>query len=314
MWQMIIKRILRGALTMVIVVLLIFVLLRVIPGNPAALLAGEEASEEQIAAITEQWGLNDSLGTQFKVYLQSLLSGDAGMSYQYATTDGMLLWKVTDLVKSRLPYTIQLASMAISMSVIIAIPLGVLTALKQNSALDNVISVFNYVTISFPVFFIGLILIMFFSLQLSWLPVGGTGGFINIILPAFTLSTHFTVTLMRMTKTEVSRILTSDYIRMCRAKGLSNTSVLFIHCLRNAAIPLITLIGLRFGAMLGGSMVVEALFRWPGIGNLLISAVKARDYPTVQFLVPYVALVFVIINIIVDVLYGVLDPRIHREA
>lgn len=314
MWQMIIKRILRGALTMVIVVLLIFVLLRVIPGNPAALLAGEEASEEQIAAITEQWGLNDSLGTQFKVYLQSLLSGDAGMSYQYATTDGMLLWKVTDLVKSRLPYTIQLASMAISMSVLIAIPLGVLTALKQNSALDNVISVFNYVTISFPVFFIGLILIMLFSLQLSWLPVGGTGGFINIILPAFTLSTHFTVTLMRMTKTEVSRILTSDYIRMCRAKGLSNTSVLFIHCLRNAAIPLITLIGLRFGAMLGGSMVVEALFRWPGIGNLLISAVKARDYPTVQFLVPYVALVFVIINIIVDVLYGVLDPRIHREA
>lgn len=314
MWQMIIKRILRGALTIVIVVLLIFFLLRVIPGDPAALMAGEEASEEQIAAITEQWGLNESLWTQLTVYLQSLISGNAGMSYQYATTDGVLLWKVTDLVQSRLPYTIQLASAAIAISVMIAIPLGVLMARKQNSIIDNTISVINYIIISFPVFFIGIILIMLLSLKLSWFPVGGEGSLLHLILPAFTLSMHFTVTLMRMTKTEVSRILTSDYIRMCRAKGLSNVSVLFVHCLRNAAIPLITLIGLRFGAMLGGSMVVEALFRWPGIGNLLISAVKARDYPTVQFLVPYVALVFIIINIVVDLLYGVLDPRIHREA
>lgn len=314
MWSMILKRLFRGVLTLVIVVVLIFVLLRVVPGDPAAMLAGEDATPEQIAMIQERWGLNDPLPTQFITYVQSLISGDAGQSFMYSTTMGEAVWSVTDLVMNRLPYTIQLASVAICISIFIAIPIGIYTALHQGGIVDNTVTVVNFINLSFPVFFIGMIFMAIFALWLRILPVGGTEHWYSVLLPALTLSMHFNVTLMRMTRTEVGRNLTSDYIRMCRAKGLTNRQVLWVHSLRNAAIPLVTLIGLRFGAMLGGSVIVETLFRWPGIGNLLITAVQARDYPTVQFLIPYVALVFIIINIIVDVLYGIIDPRIHREA
>lgn len=313
MGTMIAKRLLRGLLTVAIVVVLIFVLLRVVPGDPASMLAGENATPEQIEAIKEQWGLNEPILTQFMVYLKSLIRLDAGMSYQYAVA-GTPIWKVTDLVASRLGYTIQLASAAMLISIAISIPVGVITALKNGGAFDNIVTVVNFLIISFPVFFTGIIFLMIFSYTLKILPVGGTESWKSIILPALTLSMHFNVTLTRMTKTEVGRNLTSDYIRMCRAKGCNNFSVLFIHGLRNAAIPLVTLIGLRFGAMLGGSVVVESMFRWPGIGNLLITAVQARDYPTVQFLVPYVAVVFILINIVVDLLYGVLDPRIRTNG
>lgn len=312
MGTMIAKRLLRGALTVLIVVVLIFVLLRVVPGDPAALLAGENATDEQIEAMREEWGLNKPLGEQFLVYVRSLLKGDAGMSYQYAVS-GTPIWKVTDLVKIRLGNTIQLSVTAILISVFVSIPVGIYMALHDGSILDTLQNVLNFVVLSFPVFFSGIILMMLFSLKLKWFPSGGSDSWKSIILPAVTLSLHFNVTLMKMTKTEVGRNLTSDYIRMCRAKGLSSTAVLFIHGLRNAAIPLVTLIGLRFGAMLGGSVVVESLFNWPGIGNLLITAVKSRDYPTVQFLVPYVAVVFILINIVVDILYGILDPRIHSK-
>lgn len=313
MGRMIVGRLLRGILTVAIVIILIFVLLRVVPGDPAAMLAGENATPEMVAAIRAKWGLDQPLITQFVVYVKSLISGDAGMSYQYAVS-GTPVWKVTDLVMSRLGYTIQLSLAAISISILVAIPLGVISALKNGSTFDNILTTINFINLSFPVFFIGIILMSIFGLTLKWLPVGGTDSWKSIILPAITLSMHFNVTLMRMTKTEVGRNLTSDYIRMCRAKGCSSLGVLFVHGLRNAAIPLVTLIGLRFGAMLGGSVVVESMFRWPGLGNLLITAVQARDYPTVQFLVPYIAVVFIIINIIVDLLYGVLDPRIRREG
>lgn len=314
MLSMIIKRVLRGILTLAIVVCLIFILLRVVPGDPASMLAGPEASEEQLASIRARWGLDLPLWEQFRIYITSLLKGDAGYSFLYGTTDGKQVWLVTDLVKSRLPATIVLASVAMALSILIAVPLGIYTALHPNGVLDNALMVTNFVNISLPNFFVGILLMYAFALRLHILPSGGYEKPSSILLPALTLSAHFSVTLMRMTKTEVTRNMSSDYIRMCRAKGLGKTRSLYVHSLRNVAIPLITLIGLRFGGMLGGSVVTETLFRWPGIGSLLMTAVQARDYPTVQFLVPYIALVFIVINIVVDCLYGILDPRIHREA
>lgn len=313
MWTMILKRLFRGLLTMIFVVVLIFALLRIAPGDPAAMMAGEYATEERIEEVREEWGLNEPITTQFFIYVKALLTGDAGMSYQY-TMGSTPIWSVTSLVLARLPYTLALASAAMLINILVAIPLGVITALKPNSWLDNFLNAFNFVVLSFPVFFLGIMMMFAFGVHLKILPTGGTDSPLSIILPAATLSMHFNVTLMRMTRTEVGRNLQSDYIRVCRAKGLSSIRTLFIHGLRNAAIPLVTLIGLRFGAMMGGAVVVETLFRWPGIGNLLITSVQARDYPTVQFLVPYVAFVFIVINLIVDILYGVLDPRIHRKA
>lgn len=314
MGAMIVKRLLRGALTVALVTVLIFIVLRVVPGDPVSMLAGEDASEEHIQSIITKWGLDKPILEQFTIYIKSLLSGDAGMSFQYATATGQMIWSVKDLVIKRIPYTIILATAAICINIFISIPLGVLLALKPGSLLDDSVNAINYVIISLPTFFIGILLMYVFAIWLKWLPSGGEGGLRHLILPALTLSSHFSVTIMRMTRTEVGRTLSSDYVRMCRAKGLGRLNVLFVHSLRNVAIPVITLVGLRFGGMMAGAVFVERLFLWPGIGDLLISSVQGRDYPTVQFLVPYAALLFTLINTVVDILYGVLDPRVYRKS
>ena len=309
---MILKRALRGLLTLIIVTVLVFVLLRVVPGDAANMLAGGDATPEQVAELRELWGLDKSIGEQFLIYVGKLLTGDAGQSYQF-TSNGVPLYSASELVWMRVPNTLVLAFAALTISIVVSIPLGVLSALKPNSLLDNSVMAFNFGIQSFPVFFIGMLLILFFSLQLGWLPTGGTGSFSSIILPALTLSAHSTVQLTRVTRTEVGRIMNSDFIRTSRAKGLSPISVLFKHGLRNAMIPLVTVIGLRLGALLHGAVICETLFRWPGIGNLLITSLNARDYPVVQILVPYTAFIFIVMNIIVDILYGFLDPRIRQK-
>ncbi len=312
MWSYILKRLLRGVLTVVLVVILIFFLLRVAPSNPAVMLAGEGASAEDIAEIEKLWGLDKPYIQQFFDYVKSLLSGNAGMSFQY-TNNGKPIYTVTELVFARMPNTILLAIASIVISVVFGAILGTLSALKPGSWFDTIITTLGFIINSFPVFFIGIVLIAIFALSLHWLPSGGSGGFASLLLPAMTLSMHFCITMTRMTRAEILRVMSSGFIRAVRAKGVSETMVLFVHALRNAAIPLVTLIGLRIGNLLGGSVVVEGLFRWPGIGQLLITSVQVRDYATVQFLVPYVAFVFVVMNLIVDILYGVLDPRVSRR-
>lgn len=312
MWSMVLKRFLRGVLTVAIVIILIFVVMRVAPSDPASLMAGPEASEEQIESIREEWGLNKPVIEQFWIYIRSLLTGDAGMSFQYVS-NATPLWSVTDLVVARFPNTVKLAVASMLFCVVFGIPIGILCGMYKSSLMDNLIMGSSFTLLSFPTVYIGILLINLFAVKLQWLPPGGNDSLKCIILPAIATGLHFLITLIRTTRSEVIQIMKSDYIKTVRAKGLSNGAVLFVHCLRNASIPLITLIGQRFGTMLGGAVVTEALFRWPGIGNLLITSVQARDYPTVQFLVPYVAVVFIVINVVVDILYGVLDPRIRRE-
>lgn len=307
---MILTRLLRGLITLAIVTVLVFILLRSVPGDMAAMLAGGDATEEQIEELREMWGLNKGLGEQFFIYIRNLLKGDTGWSYQYLE-NGKPLYTAMELVLMRLPYTFLLAIAALMIALIVAIPMGVFSAIKPGGIIDNIGMTMTFTVQSIPIFFIGMLLIMIFSLGMGLLPTGGSGSFANLILPALTLSAHTTTQLLRVTRTEVGRVMDSDFIRTSRAKGLSTRSVIFKHGLRNAMIPLVTVIGLRFGALLHGAVICETLFRWPGIGNLLITSLNNRDYAVVQILVPYTAFIFIVLNIIVDILYGILDPRIR---
>ena len=310
MAKMILTRLLRGLITLAIVTVLVFILLRSVPGDMAAMLAGGDATEEQIEELREMWGLNKGLGEQFFIYIRNLLKGDTGWSYQYLE-NGKPLYTAMELVLMRLPYTFLLAIAALMIALIVAIPMGVFSAIKPGGIIDNIGMTMTFTVQSIPIFFIGMLLIMIFSLGMGLLPTGGSGSFANLILPALTLSAHTTTQLLRVTRTEVGRVMDSDFIRTSRAKGLSTRSVIFKHGLRNAMIPLVTVIGLRFGALLHGAVICETLFRWPGIGNLLITSLNNRDYAVVQILVPYTAFIFIVLNIIVDILYGILDPRIR---
>ncbi len=313
MFNMILKRVLRGLLTLAIVMVVVFVLLRSMPGDAATMLAGADATPEQVEELREMWGLKKSKPEQFVIYIENLLSGNVGMSYQY-TANGVPIYGALELVMMRLPYTLLLGFAALLISLAVSIPLGVISAMKPNSWVDNFVSSFNFTLQGFPIFFIGILLMLIFSLWLGWLPTGGTDtGVRSLILPAVALSAHTTAQLTRVTRTEVSRVMQSDYIRTSRAKGLSQFEVIFRHGLRNAMIPLITVIGLRLGNLLHGAVICETLFRWPGLGNLLITSLNARDYPVVQVLVPYTAFLFIVLNLIVDILYGVLDPRVRQK-
>lgn len=312
MFSMILKRTLRGCLTLAIVTVIVFFLLRAVPGDTATMLAGADATEEQIEELRELWGLNKSTGEQFLIYVRNLLSGSAGKSYQFLS-NGTPIYDASELVWKRVPYTLELACVALLIAAGVGVTLGVICALRPNSILDNIISTITFTIQAFPVFFIGMLLIIIFCFQIKLLPTGGTGELKNILLPAMTLSMHTMAQLFRVSRTEVIRVMSSDFIRTSKAKGLSVYSVIFRHGLRNAMIPLVTVIGLRLGSLLHGAVICETLFRWPGLGNLLITSLNARDYPVVQILVPYTAFIFIIMNIIVDVLYGFLDPRIRQK-
>jgi peptide/nickel transport system permease protein len=210
-----------------------------------------------------------------------------------------------------MPNTIVLALAALLLAILVAIPLGTITALKADSWLDRAVFAVSMTLTAFPNFFIGMVLILIFALGLKLVPTGGFGTPQNVILPAITLAIPFIVSLTRVTRTEMGRVLRSEYITTARAKGLNQRTVLLRHALRNALIPLVTIIGLRLGGLLGGAVIVETLFRWPGIGLLMNQAIQTRDYPVVQYLVPLAALIFVLANFTVDVLYGVLDPRVR---
>ncbi|CAG0943461.1 Glutathione transport system permease protein GsiC [Anaerolineae bacterium] len=300
-------RILRGIVTLALTLILVFVLLRVLPSDPAALLLRNDATEEQIEEARHFWGLDRPIHEQFIVYLSNLVRGDAGNSFQYTRAD----IPAVELVASRIPNTIILSITALLIACTVSIPLGVITSMKPGSLLDNTVFGISFTLTAFPGFFVGMLLILFFALQLRLVPTGGNDQPTSIILPAVTLALPFIVTLTRVTRTEMGRILRSDYIITARAKGLRPNMVMFRHALRNAMIPLVTMIGLRLGGLLGGAVIVETLFRWPGLGSLMIQSILSRDYPVVQVLVPQAALMFILANLFVDILYGYLDPRIR---
>jgi ABC-type dipeptide/oligopeptide/nickel transport system permease component len=287
------------------VVTLVFAALR-LSGDPAATMLPGDASVDELVALRRQLGLDRPLWLQYIQFLVGALSGDFGTSFRHQQP-------ALPLVLERLPATLELAGAALLLAVALALPLGVLAAVYRGRVIDVAAMAFAVVGQATPYFWMGIMLILIVSVELAWLPTSGRGGLERLVLPAITLGTHFAASLARLTRTSMLEVFGQQFVTTARAKGLSEWSVVLGHTLKNAAVPVVTLIGLQFGTLLGGAVVTETIFAWPGVGRLAVQSVFVRDYPVVQAGVFVLALTFVGINLVVDVLYGVLDPRIRRE-
>ncbi len=294
------------------VAVFVFLMLRLTPGDPAAIIAGDNANTQQVDAIRAQLGLEKPLLAQFGIWIGKILQGDFGESFFFKKT-------VADLIAQRIEPTLALAIVTILLAVAVAVPLGVLAAWKQNSWIDRTVMALSVAGFSVPVFVIGYVLIYVFAIQLGWLPVQGYrsislgfGQFIErMILPSITLSVIYIALIARITRAAVLEVLGEDYIRTARAKGLSDRQVLVHHGLRAAAVPIVTVIGLGVAVLIGGVVVTESVYGIPGIGRLVVDAVLARDYPTIQAVVMVFSVVYVALNLLVDLSYVFLDPRIR---
>ncbi len=285
---------------------LVFLFIHLIPGDPVEVMLGESARPADLEELRRGLGLDKPISEQYLLFLKGLLTGDLGTSIH---TGGAVM---TTILK-RLPATVELTVSSMSVALLLSIPLGVISASKQYSLLDNGSMFFALVGISMPNFWLGPLLILLFSVNLGWLPVSGRGGLTHLILPAITLGTALTAKLTRMTRSSVLEILHEDYITTARSKGLLEYMVIFKHALRNALIPVITIIGIQFGALLSGALITETVFAWPGVGRLTITAIQKRDYPLVQGCVLFIAFSYVFVNLITDLAYAWVDPRIRFE-
>jgi len=304
------KYILRRFLYMIPVLigvsLIIFTVLYLTPGDPAMMILGEDAGQEAIEELREEMGLNNTFLVRFFNYLRGALNGDLGTSY----TTGQ---PVLDELFTRYPTTITLAIVSTIVAILVAIPLGILSAVYQNSLIDGISRVIAMVGVSMPNFWQGLLNILIFSVYLKWLPSSGFSSPLHWILPAVTIGTSGAAAIMRTTRSSMLETIRQDYIRTARAKGASEFSVIWKHALRNALIPVLTIIGIRFGASLGGAIVTEQVFGIPGIGKLMIDSINTRNYPVIQGGVLLIALAYSVINLIVDILYAYVDPRIKSQ-
>lgn len=285
-------------------VTIIFVVLRLVPGDPAYIMLGPDADQAQVDALRTQLGLDHSLAQQYATYLTNVVHLDFGQSFRLSA-DSMTL------VMQRVPATIQLASTALLLSLLIGLPLGVIAALKANTWLDRSISVFSLLGQSTPSFWLGIVMILVFARNLQVLPSSGSGSWAHLVLPTVTLALPFLAILVRLTRSGLLEVVHEGYVQTARAKGLAEGGVILVHALRNALIPIVTVVGLQFGALLGGTVIVETVFAWPGVGRLLIDSIGKRDYGVVQASILLVATIFVLINLLVDLLYGFLDPRVR---
>jgi peptide/nickel transport system permease protein len=306
------RRLLATIPVMAIVAVLVFSMLRLTPGDPASIIAGAAATSADVAGIREKLGLDRPIVEQFAIWIGNLLRGDLGESFFFKKT-------VASLVADRLEPTLALATLTMLWSIAVAVPLGVVAAWKQGTWVDRVVMGFSVLGFSVPVFVIGYVLIYLFAIELAWLPVQGYQplregfwGFLQrLILPSLALSVIYIALIARITRTSVLEVLGEDYIRTARAKGLPRTTVLMRHALRNAAVPIVTVIGIGAALLIGGVVVTESVFSIPGLGRLTVDAVLARDYPTVQAVILLFSLVYVLLNLLVDVAYTFLDPRIR---
>ncbi|MGW7680294.1 nickel ABC transporter permease [Kribbella sp. NPDC054772] len=285
-------------------VTIIFVVLRLVPGDPAYIMLGPDADQAQVAALRAQLGLDHSLIQQYATYLANVVHLDFGQSFRL-NADSMTL------VLQRVPATIQLATTALLLSLLIGLPLGVIAALRAHSWVDRTISVFSLMGQSTPSFWLGIVLILVFARGLKVLPSAGSGTWSHLVLPTITLALPFLAILVRLTRSGLLEVVHEGYVQTARAKGLGEGVVVLVHALRNALIPIVTVVGLQFGALLGGTVIVETVFAWPGVGRLLIDSIGRRDYGVVQASILLVATIFVVINLLVDLLYGFLDPRVR---
>ena len=306
------RRVLAAIPVMGVVALVVFLLLRLTPGDPAAILAGDTATPAQLERIRASLGLNEPLYVQFFTWIGKLLHGDLGVSLISNVP-------VLHMIGQRIEPSISIALATIIVSVLIAVPLGVIAAWKQGTWIDRFVMGLSVLGFSVPVFVIGYVLIQVFALDLRWLPVQGfksiTGGFgpflERLVLPTLALSFIYVALIARMTRASMLDVLGEDYVRTARAKGIGEIAVLFRHALRNAAVPVITVIGTGFALLISGVVVTESVFNLPGVGRLTVDAVLARDYPVIQAMILLTSGIYVTVNLLIDVAYTLLDPRIR---
>lgn len=306
------RRILSTVPVLVIVALIVFLMLRLAPGDPAAAIVGDSGTSENIAKVREQLGLNESLPVQFVRWSGRLLQGNLGESYFMKKT-------VVELIGQRIEPTVSLAAVTLVVTILVAVPLGVVAAWRHGGWLDRMLMGFSVMGFSIPAFVIGYVLIWIFALHLQWLPVQGyqrlsQGPLLwikHLILPSITLSIIYVALIARVTRAAVAEAMTEDYIRTARAKGISEKRVLMRHALANAAIPIVTVIGIGIALLIGGVVVTETVFAIPGLGQLTVDAVLSRDFPLIQGITLFFSVVYVLVNLLIDLSYLVFDPRIR---
>ncbi len=311
MFGFVVRRILSTIPVLGMVALLVFLMLRLTPGDPAAVLAGDNGTPQQIAEIREALGLNEPIWKQFGIYLLDIVRGDLGESYFFKKP-------VTELISQRVGATVSLAVITLIFTLVVSIPLGVIAAYRRGSWIDQFTMGFSVLGFSVPVFVLGYLLIYFFAIEFRWFPVQGykplSAGLWEylhrLILPGFTLSVIYIALIARITRASVLDVLGEDYIRTAYAKGLTRRVVLMRHALRNAAVPIVTVIGIGIALLIGGVVVTETVYNIPGLGRLTVDAVLGRDYPTVQALILVFSFIYVVINLLIDLTYTFLDPRI----
>jgi len=300
------RRLLHSALTLLGITLFTFVLLRLVPGDPARLILPENAPPAEVSHMRKLLGLDEPLYVQYYLYMRDLARADFGTSFQYSVP-------AIELVLERLPETIRLSLSAIALTVALAVPAGIVAAVRRQTLFDFGAMLAAIFGQSIPNFWLGLMLILLFSVNMHWLPVSGASTWLHYVLPTITLAAYLMALVARLTRSSMLEVLRQDYVRTARAKGLAQRVVLWRHALKNAAIPIVTVVGMQIGTLLGGAVVTETIFNWPGIGKLVIEAIWRRDYPIVQAVLLLSAFAFVAINLIVDLLYTYLDPRIRYQ-
>lgn len=306
MLKYICKRVLMIIPVILGITILIYLILSLSPGNPARMMLGDSATEEEVLKLEEQLGLHDPLPIRYLRYMKNALCGDFGLSYRTKTP-------VFDEIFSRFPITLTLAVLGILIAVAIGIPIGIISAVKRYSIFDYLGMLFTLLLTSMPGFWLGLLLMLLFAVQLDWLPATGANSWACFILPAITISSRTMAVIARMTRTTMLEVNMQDYIRTARAKGASELRIIVHHALKNTLIPVITVVGMNFGSLLGGTVLIEAVFAMPGVGTLLVNAIRTKDIPVVMGATMFIAVCFSLINLLVDVLYSFIDPRIRSQ-
>jgi len=304
MFNYILSRFLSAAIVIFGVVFIVFMLIHMVPGDPIEVMLGESATAVDREALRQSLGLDQSLWQQFYHFIQGLLNFDLGNSIHSRKP-------ISELIAARIWPTIELTLASLLVAFLIAFPLGIISALKKDRFADATAMTFSLMGVSIPNFLMGPLLILLFSVTLGWFPVSGRSGLESLVLPALTLGTALAAILSRMIRASLLEVLNEDYIRTAKAKGLSRIRIIGLHALRNALLPVITLIGLQIGALLAGAVITEMVFSWPGLGQLTIESIQKRDYPVVQACILLISSTYVLVNTLTDIAYGLLDPRIR---
>jgi len=298
----ILKRLFHSIFVLVGISLVVFIILH-LTGDPAALLMPMDATPEQVAQFRKEMGFTDPIVVQYWRFFKGTLRGDFGQSFRHSEP-------ALDLVMERMPATIQLTAAAMVIALVVAIPVGIISAIRRNSILDHIGMTGALLGQSTPVFWLGIMLILIFSVTIQWFPSSGRGEIQHLVLPAITLGMFTMARTARMMRSSMLEVLGQEYIKTAKAKGLNPLAVILKHALKNAAIPVVTIVGMELGTLLGGAVITETIFAWPGVGRLAVQAIYNRDYPVVQAAVFLLASIFVLVNLVVDLLYTYLDPRV----